>query len=232
VPEVLQTFTIKRRLYPPDAIPWALLLIESNVQRLRERYKFKLLTQELDPNGVVARLSGASGEFSTSNGLQAIQQLIIEPAVLHAQISGGSDVADGFVGDLVEALSEIGNSRILPETPEITSTYQTIAIAKLRLPSELLFSEKLRTYLNEDVKPKLVLPDGEPEIRLQSLSWGVRYKMESTDFHYLPKLITIEPRQGSRPSDMIYYTVSPTDSKTHLELLNKLESRFGQQGSV
>ena len=228
MPDVLQIFTVERRLYPPDAIPWALLLIESNVQRLRERYKFKLLTQELGPNAVVARLSGASGEFSTSNGLQVIQQLIVEPTVLHAQISGGSDVADGFVGDLIEALSEIGNSRIFTETPEITRTYQTIAIAKLRLPFELLFSDRLRTYLHEDVKPKLVLPEGEPEIRLQSLSWGVRYKMDSTDFHYLPKLITIEPRQGSRPSDTIYYTVSPTDSKTHLELLSKLESRFAQ----
>jgi hypothetical protein len=228
MPEVLQIFTILRRLYSPDVIPWALLLIESNVQRIRDRYKFKLLTQEVGVNGVVARLSGATGEFSTTSGLQVIQQLIVEPTVLHLQISGGSDVADRFANDLVESLSEITNTRIFAEAPEITRTYQTIAIAKLRLPVGLLFSDGLRTYLNEDVKPKLMLPEGEPEIRLQSLSWAVRYKMESTDFHYLPKLITIEPRQGSRPSDMIYYTVSPSDSKTHLELLEKLESKFHQ----
>ena len=228
MPEILQTFTIERRLYPPDAIAWAVLLTESNVQRLRERYKFNVLTQDLGPNAAVARLVGTTGEFSALNGRQVVQQLVIEPTVLQAQTSGGSDVADGFIADLVEALCEIGNNRMLAETPEVARTYQTIAIAKLSMPFELLVSEKLRTYLDTDVKPKVKLRNGEPEIRLQNLSWSVLYKMESTDFQYLPKVITIEPRQGSRPSDMTYYTVSPTDSKTHLELLKKLESRFSK----
>jgi len=228
MPEILQTFTIERRLYPPDAIPWAVLLTESNVQRLRERYKFNVLTQDLGPNAAVARLVGTTGEFSALNGRQVVQQLVIEPTVLQAQTSGGSDVADGFIADLVEALCEIGNNRMLAETPEVARTYQTIAIAKLSLPFESLVSEKLRTYLDTDVKPKVKLPNSEPEIRLQNLSWSVLYKMESTDFQYFPKVITIEPRQGSKPSDMTYYTVSPTDSKTHLELLKKLESRFSK----
>src|SRR5712692_7311558 len=128
MPEVLQMFTISRRLYSPDAIPWALLLMESNVQRLRERYKFKALTQELGPNGLVARVSGATGEFSTENGLQVIQQLIVEPTVLHAQTSGGSDVADRFVSDLIEGLCDIASTRTLADTQEVARTYQTVAI--------------------------------------------------------------------------------------------------------
>lgn len=224
--EILQLFTIQRRLYPPDAIPWAFLLAESNLQRLRERYKLKALGQEVGPAGAIAGLTGTGGEFSAASGSQIIEQLILQPTVIHFQISGGSEVADEFANHLIQVLSEIGNNKNILQMPETTRTYQTVAIAKLRLPSERLFSEKLREFLTEVVRPKVVLPGGHPEILLERLSWTVRYKMDTTDFMYLPKAITIEPRQGSKPGDMIYYTVSPTQSRIHLELLETLESKL------
>lgn len=224
--EILQLFTIQRRLYSPDAIPWAVLLAESNLQRLRERYKLKTLGQEVGPAGAIAGLTGTGGEFSASSGLQAIEQLILQPAVIHVQISGDSDVADEFVNHLIQLLCEIGNNKNILQTQETTRTYQTVAIAKLRIPFHRLFSEQLREFLTEVVRPKVVLPAGDPEILLERLSWAVRYKMDTTDFMYLPKAITIEPRQGSKPGDMIYYTVSPTQSRIHLELLETLESKL------
>jgi len=224
--EILQLFTIERRLYPPDAIPWAFLLTESNLQRLRERYKLKTLGQEVGPAGAIAGLTGTGGEFSAASGLQVIEQLILQPTVIHVQISGGSDIADEFVTHLVQVLCEIGNNNNILQVQETTRTYQTVAIAKLRLPSECLFSEKIREFLTEVVRPKVVLPGGQPDIVLERLSWAVRYKMDTTDFMYIPKALTIEPRQGSKPGDMIYYTVSPTQSRIHLELLETLESKF------
>lgn len=226
MPEILHMVTIERRLYRPDAIPWSFLLAETNLQRLRERFKFKALGQELGPAGAIARMTGTAGEFSTAGTLQVVEQLVLEPTVLHVQITGGSDVADSFLADLTGVLCEMGNSQNIAQARELTRTYQTVAIAKLRIPFDALLSERVLAYLTEEVKPRVVLPNGQPEIILERLSWSVRYKMDTTDFLYIPKTITIEPRQGSGPTELIYYTVSPTDAKTHLELLEKLESRL------
>jgi hypothetical protein len=89
-----------------------------------------------------------------------------------------------------------------------------------------MFSDPVRRFLNEDVAPKVKLPDADAQIALERLGWKITYKTQSTDYLYLPKVLTIEPRAGSNPSEMLYYTQSPTDFKTHKDLLEAFEKSF------
>jgi hypothetical protein len=222
--DVLKIVSIERRLYGPDVIPWTSLLTESALAQLRERYKFRGIAQEQSSQGVLMRLSGVTGEYSADGKSQAIEQLIIEPALMHVQIGGESETADSFLESLASFLSEI--RPVSDFSRELTRSYQTIATAKLRVPFDALFSKELHNYLNRIVKPKVKLAKAEPEITLEHLSWSVRYRMETTDFSYAPKAITLEPRQGSPASEMLYYTQSPTKSKEHLALIAEFEKTF------
>ena len=44
------------------------------------------------------------------------------------------------------------------------------------------------------------------------------------------KTLTIEPRIRTRLEERRYYTLSPTDSETHLELLREFEKAFRRAG--
>jgi hypothetical protein len=215
--EIIQVFTVERHLYTRQAIPWTYLILPSNLQRLRERYRFASLEPQPAPAGGVARILGTVGEFKFGDSLQALEQFIVEPDVLQVQISVPSQDSGGFFADVGGFFSDIDPDKGFSEEKLRTKTYQTIAIARLSVPFERLLSPLLQASLHDAVSSKLSLPNAGAVLR-------VNYTTQSTDFLYLPKPLTIEPRVGTKPEDMIYYTVSPTPFETHRELLEQIES--------
>jgi hypothetical protein len=220
--EILQVFTIVRRLLPPDSLPWQLLVLPSSVEKLRNRYKFQVT--QIDPT-TPNQLTASIGEFVDSGVPRPIQQLVIEPNVIQFQTATDSDKADLFYLDLLRLFEELDPSRTV-KIEEYTKTFQTIVVAKLKTPFDRIFSEKMRKFLEHDVGPRVKLPDTEAQLSLQQLSWRIAYSTHSENYLYMPKLLTIEPRQGSKLSDCVYYTMSPSDFKTHLELLEAFERRL------
>jgi hypothetical protein len=223
--EFIQTATIARRLFLPDAIPWSSLLAESNLEKLRSRYKLsEVIPQFQDPaTGIQPQVFSLRGEFVASGKTLLIQQLLIQPTVVQFQIDGNSDEADVFMLDLGILFVEIDPNKRYSDTSELTRTYQTIAVVKLSVPVSALFSDRFSHFLTDVVTPRLTPQNTEIDVRLLAVRWTVTYRLPTPDFTYLPKPLVIEPRQGSRPSDMLYFTQSPTDFKTHKELLEALE---------
>jgi len=216
--QILQEFTIVRRILPPDSLPWPLLVLPSVIDRLRDRYKFEEISKA---EGDKQAIAGKNGEVSKSGMPQAIQLMAFEPNIVHTQSSGGTDVADHLFEDIGVFLHELDPSRDIGA--EYTKTVQTIAVAKLSVPFERIFSEKFLQFQQAILTKALVLPDGKPNIALANLSFRVGYATDRTDFVYLPKPLTLEPRSGSKLSDCIYYTQSPTDPETHRKLLEEFE---------
>ena len=206
--EILQEFTIVRRIIPPDSLPWPQLVLPSVIERLRGRYKFEEVGREPAQNDAIVF---KVGEFSVRGTPQAVQLLAIEPNVVQTQTSGDAEVAESLFEDIKSFVSEVDKSRVL--SSEYTKTFQTIAVAKLSVPFESIFNEKLRRYLDTTVRTSLSSKESRAEVALANLSFKVSFATESTDFVYLPKRLTLEPRSGSKLSDCIYYTQSPTDPK-------------------
>jgi hypothetical protein len=224
--EIIKVSTIERHLFAPDAIPWMQLRVPSNLQKLQERYKFGEVRQGTDPSGNLVQLMGVGGEFTITEVPRAVEQLIMEPNVIQFQIGASSDESQEFFEDITNSLIEIDPNKIFSSAQERTKTYQTVVTARLGVPSDALFSDPVRRFLKEDVSPRIKLPDADAQIALERLAWKITYRTQSTDFLYLPKTLTIEPRAGSNPSEMLYYTQSPTDFKTHKGLLEAFERSF------
>jgi hypothetical protein len=212
--EILEVFSSSRRLYAPDSLPWPQLASSSGVERLRERYRFTGV-QPFSTTHLVAQ----AGEFAIDKRSIPVQSLVLQPNSVEYQIAG--ETADGelLYADLVRFIGEIGRF----DVTEYAKTFQTIAIAKLAVSSDQLLSPTMQKYLTEVALPAFEVDQAEPHVQLGNLSWIVSYQTKTTDFFYQPRPFTIEPRAGSRLEDRLYYTLSPTDSKSHVRLLEKLE---------
>jgi len=218
--EILQLFSITRHLYQPDALPLARLQLESSLQRLKERYRF---TGTAAAPGVP--LLASAGEFLPhgSTSPVPVQQVAFVSNAIEVQVSGDTKTAEELHRDLRAFLAEISGGQ-KPSFPEYAMSVQTLAIVRLGIPVEALFSDKLNRYMTNVAIPAFKLADAELHVQLARLQWVVNYTRDATDYHYEPKLFTLEPRFGTRLSDQIYYTQSPTDSETHLRLLEEIEN--------
>lgn len=221
--EVLQVFTVARRILSPDSVPWQLVNLPSNLQMLKERYKFTEVVQ--GPTATeIAPIVGAAGEFAYSGSLRAIQQLIIEPQIVQLQTNTDDKGSDAFYADLLKWFSSIKGTEVVPV--ERKRTFQTIVIAKIDVCLNDLISEKMRHFIDEKVSSALSVEDADVDIQLQNLSWKVSYKPRTAEFVYLPKVFTIEPRNGTTPNERVFYTVSPADYSVHMKLLEDFERQF------
>lgn len=229
MPEPKQVFTIVRRLYSPAALPWTELVLSSNLNRLGGMYKFKEIGQpnpEAPPplNSIVAN----AGEFTIAkNNIVSVLQLSIQPNLIELQIAAETKIADAYLLDLESFLRALDPKKSALD--QYTTTHQTIVIAKLDVPFEALISDQLRSFIAQNVQPALKLKDAAPHIQLAHLSWQVTYRPESTDYNYIPKALTFEPRIGGKQSENLYFTQSPTDFETHMRLLQEFEAAFRQK---
>ena len=224
--EIIKISTIERHLFGPDAIPWAQLVLPSNRQRLQERYRFREIREVPDAGGGLVRLTGVGGEFLFAEVPRAVEELTLEPNVIQFQINVGSDQSESFFQDVVALFAQVDLNKAFSMAAERTCSYRTIATVKLSVPFDALLSERLRTLLEKEVAPRVKLPDADAQIELERLGWRVKYRTQSTDYLYRPKRFTIEPRAGSNPAEMLYFTESPTNFKTHMELVEALEKYF------
>jgi hypothetical protein len=226
MPEVKQVFTIVRRLYSPVSVPWNELVLSTNLARLGESYKFKEIGQvAADGLASSAAVVAKGGEFSVLDAVLPVVQLTIQPNMVEAQVAAETEGADAFLQDLEGFLKGLDPNKNA-ELQEYTTTHQTIATVKLRVPFEALLSDRLREFLAKRVQPMLKLPDAEAHIRLAHLNWQITFQTDSNDYIYQPKALALEPRSGSKPSDNLYYTHSPTDFATHMKLLREFEAMF------
>jgi hypothetical protein len=224
--EFIQVATILRELFLPDVVPWPSLLTESNLEKLRVRYKFNEMAHQANnpAGGSPQQIIAQKGEFLADGIPLLVEQFMVQPLIVQFQIAGNSDQADQFAADLGDFFLEIDPRQNYSKSQLLTKTYQTIGVARLSVPFDAMFSKKFSEYLRETVGPSITPEKTQIELRLNNLRWIVSYRPETPDFTYLPKILAIEPRQGSSPSDMLYYTQSPTDYRTHKALVESFES--------
>lgn len=229
--QVVQAFTIERRLFRPDSIPWPSMLTESGQEKLRSRYRLSQVGQEMTQVGVIGRLVSPRGEFCLDEKTYLVERLTVEPSAIEAQISASSDLADAFFEDLIRLFLELDPGAKLEASEELARTYQTIAIVKLSFPYERVLADPVRRFVDEAAVPRLSRPDAAAKVQLSNLSWLVTYETQGTEYSLRPRVLTIEPRAGTKAQDMLYYTASPTDYRGHLEILESLERIMSGTGS-
>lgn len=213
-----------RYLYRPNGLPLTQLLMKSNLDRLNATFRFQNQQSGVDIN--LFQLLCSAGEFE---GIPIVQ-LSIEAVAINLAISGEKDDLDRVYNAVLGFLVSIDPKKRM-ETPQLyTTTYQAQSSVHLSFSADHLISPVLMKFVN-DCKPAFEVPskDSNTVIKLSNLAFEVSFTSRTPDYVYLPKLLRIEPRTGSRPEDRLYFVQTPTDSTEHIRLVEELDKLLSSE---
>ncbi len=216
----------QRHLFRREALNWSAIGIQASVARLFERYhQPPSVGSGVDQAGRLTVISGAGGEFKLGENQHTIEQLIIDPVAIQFQITGDTDVANAFYEDLLTSVETAAQTKI-DRSEKLTMTQQTLVIAKLDIDPWRFYSQEWKGFLAAKLEPLVAAPNLTHRFWPQTFTTTVLYKVEQEDYILSPKPFTVEPRLGTSPEQSIFFVQSPTDSKTHMQLMEELERAF------
>lgn len=221
---IVDITVVQTRLFPPDVVPFSELRVPSNAAVVREAFKFGTL--QIDPFGL--QIIFANGIFQQRGKSANVLSLVIEQRKITIQIRARSATADAFYAAVAKVLKTMSG---LPAATKIEPTLKaedTTCVASLDIDFGDLIAEPLWRLIQKDVKEKLRTDYGTPNaITFKNLSFEIKYETEpqlsEQDVSLSNKLLTIEPRLGAPLSERRFFTASPTDSETHLAILEAIE---------
>jgi len=229
--------TAETILFPVDTIPFNFLLIFTNLQKLTKTLKFKSIETPEDENKNILSLTMTTGEFHHNDTIYPVEKLMIERNRILVAIKADSDVTDNFCQTIIKFLSEIDPYKRIHDTNKKIRTYITNCIVTLDFDHMQLFSPKFRTFIHKNVTKacsSAISDVARVHIEPRNLSFNIVYShlkksLVDPDFQISSKLLTIEPRVGTNPRERRFFTSSPTNSKTHIKLLQDLEKALSRR---
>jgi hypothetical protein len=214
-------------IFPADDIHLPSIKRKDSVKLFNDKYNLELNkvpdSIPFPQNNIMFR----NGEFRHQGKLFIINEIIIEERRLIIRCLGPSETIDAFFSQFRKDLKSLDIRDNKGDYAPILSTYETICVCHIDIDFFDMCNDKFNKYLKEIEDD---LPTYTAKMSLMPFSIRIRI-----DYHDLPerlrkerisladKFLTIEQREKTNPADKIYFTASPTETRTHFALIEKLE---------
>ena len=220
------------RLFPTDCLPFSQLRVPENAKIVQQAFKFGAV--QTDPFGL--QISFANGIFDYRGKSINVLSLIFEQRKISIQIRGRSPAADSFYFAVAKLLQSIGNEANADKFEPLLKAEETACVATLDIDFSDLVAPPLWAFIQGDAKRRLQTTYGNPRsISFKNLSFEVKYEIKPEladyDVALASKPITIEPRVSTPLNQRRFFTSSPTDSETHLAILERIEKGIAKSRS-
>jgi hypothetical protein len=221
------------RVFPTDTLPFADLRAPSSTKAIKDTFHFENVFA--DPIG--AQITFNNGTFESKGKVVNILAFAIEQRRIQLQVRGHSAMADAFYSAVWDALPTAVKHAKRQGPQPLVKVEETTCVATLDIDFEELIAPQLLRFIMTEAKERLGTDFGVPKsIALKGLSFEVKYSakdpsLEEHDVVLSNKLLTIEPRLATPMRERRFYTSSPTDSETHLALLQRLEKEVSASES-
>lgn len=232
--EITDLAVMELRLFPYDVIPLRSLITASHLKTFTSPFVFKEVEIGEDENHNIQAVKMQKGEFKCRERICPVESLIIEKNRIILKTQSDNEIADQFYRAISKSLIEIDPNGRFKGSNYLVKSYQTVCVVTLDLDYMNIFSGETSRFIKSDALKACSTPVKHvAKVRIfpQSLTFSVNY--EVTDKALLdagvaisPKPLTIEPRMGTSLNERRFYTSSPTDSKTHLDLISTFENLF------
>ena len=213
------------RIFKVNQIPYLNLNTLTSINDIMASFNFTIDTSFLEG------LRFVKGEYKIKNKNLMLMELTIQPQKIYFSINSNSEDAGLFYKALSELMSKYDYDRAFRSDSYLVKTEETCCIADLDIRHEKIFSKEFLNYTKKNISKTISNRDA--SAFLDSFTLRFQYKFNITNstikkygVTFSDKYFIMEPRQGSTLEDLKYFTVSPTDSATHLKLLKSIENKF------
>ena len=212
------------RIFKVNQIPYLNLNTLTSINEIIASFNFSIDTNFLEG------LRFVKGEYKIKNKNLMLMELTIQPQKIYFSINSNSEDADLFYKALSELMSKCDYDRAFRPDGYLVKTEETCCIADLDIRHEKIFSKEFLNYTKKNISKTISNTDASAFLDSFTLRFQYKFNINSTIKKYgvtfSDKYFIMEPRQGSTLEDLKYFTVSPTDSATHLKLLKSIENKF------
>lgn len=224
------------RIFPEDTIPYKIFSLPDKLKQLRDHYHF---TNEEVP--IALHIPGSpkliifsAGEAKCRDKSIIVDRIAFEDRKITLEVTGTSEEADVIFSDLANFINKMAGNSLLDEEKYLIKSEETKCIAELDIDYWDIFNERTKRFVKNNLTKMLPMPI--VSIEPKKLSFGINFEqdldlLQKQRIRISEKPFTIEPRTGIPFEDKVFYTESPCDSDTHLNLITTFESIFSQSKS-
>lgn len=213
------------RIFKVNQIPYLNLSTFTSINDIIASFNFAIDTKFLEG------LRFVTGEYKIKGKNLMLMELTIQPQKIYFSINSNSEDADLFYKALSELISKYDYDKAFRFDSYLVKTEETCCVADLDIRHEKIFSKEFLNYTKENISKTISNRDTSAFLDSFTLRFIYRFNIANTTIKkygvtFSDKHFILEPRHGSTLEDLKYYTVSPTDSATHLRLLRSIENKF------
>jgi hypothetical protein len=227
VRDVAQLEVKQIRIFPPDLLPFRMMFVGPIGERFRQRYAWGDLS--LVPTGAIQFVRGTFAPPG-SDAPCLVNSCEINDRRIIVQVSADSATATAFYRSVHAFLAECAPGPAWQDAKPVVHTQETVCSVALDIDWNDLLAPGLVTFLGQQVAGVLSRESAPARVLGYKLSFPIDYQTPPAAAEraitYSQKVLTIEPRPGTTPEERRFFTTSPLDSDSHLELLKSLEAHL------
>jgi hypothetical protein len=222
--------SVQIRIFPADYILYNYLLRKDFVDFILDKYKFTSHEMPFGnaPGDTPKVLVFKSGECKIEKKKLIIKRLAFENRRIVTDTLSTSKEATKLFNIIAKDIDKFQTDGNFKSSDVSFLSEEASCIVSLDFDYKDMFSEKFITFLNEDLKSRMRHDVFEvyPKLIRFEISFKPDEKLRKNRITLSPKQLIIEPRTEHPLDERVFFTSSPCDTDTHLNILGTLEKTF------
>lgn len=222
--EVTSLTSKQVRIYAPGMVPLIAMRSAAGAETTRNFFGFKEAV--LNPSEPEVTFVYGLSVPREGDKVVSITYLEVTQQKISWEVLGDSSAANGLNAKLISLFTEL--SPEIEHAEPLLFTQESHCSVRLEFSWKDLVSERTAKAIEGMACPRLDLPIASARLASMNLRFKVQYdvsdvRIKEFGIGVLDKALIIEPQQNTPLSDRIFFTSSPLDSESHLNLVRDFE---------
>jgi hypothetical protein len=229
--DIKELIVFQVRIFPVDYIHYNYILRSDYINHMSKKFNFHKhempfeAFQKNTPNILIFH----GGEYNYQGNKIIIQRLAFEDRRIILETLTSSKVAKKIFDSIATETRKFDPLKNFKRTDSVFFAEETSCVSHLKIDYMRIYSKNFINFI--DNKFANLLEHKYFEIAPKTLSFEVRFQQDNELLNkraitLSPKLLIIEPKAGNPLSEKVFFTKSPFDSDTHLQLIENFETAF------
>ncbi|MBC2734847.1 MAG: hypothetical protein HF981_10875 [Desulfobacteraceae bacterium] len=228
--DIRELTSIQVRIFPADYIPYSYLLRKEFVDYIVNKYNFTSNEMPFEnlPGDAPKIIVFRSGEYKIEKKKIIIKQLTFENRRIVTESLSTSKEANKLFSLIARDIKKFQIEGQFRLSDVDYFGEETSCVVSLNVDCMSIFSPKMGAFLNDDLLNKLKHEAFEiyPKSVRFEISFKPEEKLMKKRITLSPKRLILEPRTEHSLDQKVFFTKSPSDTDTHLNMLHLFEKRM------